>query len=280
VKFLAATILLVFAAATAHAQTSGAGAPEAEGGLPEASFSADFRKYTPPSNDFSPFYSWDATMRLDVTLVRRGRGAIDFGSAFQTVGTENLGPKISVGGTGYLLGLAYTYAIKPHVRIAAGFKHLSTHLTRDLDEKDAEVRARGGVVPKVDDPSEYNVFFFQLVRRFPSAPFKPEINAILMSPNFRLNGEWLGFVRPIYLESRWMLWEHRQTAIVAETQDEVGRNWLQAYSLWLELFRRGPDRGRFQVFVIASPGHGLQVSPIIGGLRNGIALGLRLRFRS
>jgi hypothetical protein len=273
-------MLLVFAAATAHAQTSGASAPEAEGGFPEASFSADLRKYTPPANDFSPFYSWDANMRLDVTLVRRGRGAIDFSSFFQTVGTENLGPKVSVGGTGYLLGLAYAHRLDANRRLSTGFKHLSTHLTRDLDEKDAEVRARGEVVPRVDDPSEYNVFFFQLARRFPSARFKPAFGVILLSPNFRLNGEWLGFVRPIYFDSRWMLWERRETAIVAETQHEAGRNWLQAYFLWLELFRRGQDRGRFQVFVMASPGHDLQVSPILGGLRNGIALGLRFRFRS
>lgn len=279
-RFIAATSLLVFVAAGAQAQTSAPEAPAARGGFSDASFSAAFRKYTPPANDFSPFYSWDAHMELDVTVFRRGRGAVNFMSLFQTIGTENLGQKVSVGGTGYLLGVGYSHAMTNHVRVSAGLKHLSTHLTRDLDEKDAEVRNRGMPIPKVDDPSEYNVFFFELFRRFSSSPFKPELDVIVESANFRFNGDWVGFVRPLYVDTRWMLWERQDKAIVLEIQHEFGRNWFNDYSLRLELFRHGQDQGRLQIFIIASPGHDLHVSPNIGGLRDGIAFGLRMRFQA
>jgi hypothetical protein len=279
-RHFAATVVLVLAAAAAQAQMSTPNAPADHGAFSGASFSAAFRKYTPPASDFSPFYSWDAHMQLDVTVFRPGRGAINFLGLFQTIGTENLGPKVSVGGTGYLLGLGYTHAVSNHVRLSAGLKHLSTHLTRDLDKKDADVRNRGMPVPKVDDPSEYNVFFFELFRRFAGSPLKPELDVIVESPNFRFNGDWLGFVRPLYLDTRWMLWERQDKVVVLETQHEFGRKWFNSYSLAVELFRRHEDQGRFQIFIIASPGHDLHVSPNIGGLRDGIAIGLRIRFQT
>jgi hypothetical protein len=277
---LVAIVLRVFAAAGAQAQTSDPSTPVAEGAFSDANFGAVFRKYAPPVNNFSPFYSWDAQMQLDVTIFRRGRDAIHFASLFQTVGTESLGPKVSVGGTGYLLELGYTHAIADHVCVSAGLKHLSTHLTRDLDRKDAEVRSRGKLVPKVDDPSEYNVLFFELFRQVTSWPFKPELDVIVESGNFRFNGDWLGFVRPLYLGTRWMLWERQDKAIVLETQTEFGRNWFSAYSLQAEFFRRQQNQGRFQIFIIVSPGDDLHVSPNIGGLRDGIAFGFRIRYQA
>src|SRR5213596_2753806 len=78
-----------------------------QGGFPDASFDAAFRKYTPPKNIFSPFYSWDAHMTLNLTVFRKGSGAVSFQGVFQSVGTENLGSRVSVGGTGYVLGLGY-----------------------------------------------------------------------------------------------------------------------------------------------------------------------------
>ena len=41
--------------------------------LPDASFEAMFRKYTPPTNEFSRLYSWDAFLALNLTVVRAGR---------------------------------------------------------------------------------------------------------------------------------------------------------------------------------------------------------------
>jgi len=278
-RLVAAPILVVFAAAGAQAQTTTPDPQDAQTWFSDASFAAGFQKYTPPANDFSPFYSWDADMQMDVAVFRRGRGAINFASLFQTIGTENLGSKVSVGGTGYLLELEYRHATGDHARVSAGFKHLSSHLTRDLDEKDAEVRSLGMPVPKVNDPSEYNVFFLEILRRFTSWTFEPELDVIVESGNFRLNGDWLGFVRPLYLDTRWMLWKGNHKAIVLETQHEFGKNWFDVYSVQLELFRRREDPGRFRIFIIVSPGDDLHVSPNIGGLRDGIAVGFRMRFQ-
>jgi hypothetical protein len=280
-RLIAATILFILASAGTHAQTSGPNATSPQGGwFSNAVFSAGFRKYTPPTNDFSPFYSWDAQMELNVAILQRGRGSLNFGSLFQTVGTENLGDKIGVGGTGYLLELAFRRSVSDRLRVSAGFKHVSTHLTRDLDQKDAEVRGRGMPIPQVEDPSEYNVFFFGLSRRFTSAPLKPELDVVVVSANFRLNGVWLGFVRPLYVGSRWMLREHRNTVIVFETQHEFGKDSFGAYSLRVELVRHGQEQGRFQFYILASPGHDVHVSPNIGGLRDGLAFGLRFRFQA
>jgi hypothetical protein len=58
---------------------------------------------------------------------RRAAGA-------ESVGTENLGSRIGVGGTGYILGLGYTRSVSRQLKISAGIQHLSTHLTRDLDQ--------------------------------------------------------------------------------------------------------------------------------------------------
>src|SRR5205809_5164167 len=94
--------LCLFYSTAVEAQTPRASTSDAASArvLPEASFDATFRKYTPPPNVFSPFYSWDAHLALNLTVVRHGSSAMNISTMFQTVGTRNLGSKVSVGGTG------------------------------------------------------------------------------------------------------------------------------------------------------------------------------------
>jgi hypothetical protein len=263
-----------------EAQAPGNAANETQGGFPDASFDATFRKYTPPGNIFSPFYSWDAHMALGVTVFRKGSGAVDFSGVFQTIGTENLGSKVSVGGTGYLLGLGYVHTYSADFKLSAGITHLSSHLTRDLDEKLEEERDRGATIPVVTDPDEYNVLFFKGYRKLSARPFTPELVVVVAPIGFRFNGSPRLHIRPVYLGTRLTLWQGNQKSIVAETQHEIGENPLNNFSLLFELYARNQPEGRFQLFVSASPGHGLHVSPNIGGLRDGIAFGIRMHFRA
>lgn len=130
-----------------------------EGLFPGASLDAEFRKYTPPRNAFSPYYSWDGHLAMDVTIVRQGRSALAFSSMFQTVGTANINKRVGVGGTGYLLGLRYVHTRSKVFQLSSGLSHFSSHLTRDLDDKTDQERANGAPIPRVDDPSEYNVLY-------------------------------------------------------------------------------------------------------------------------
>ena len=75
-------------AVEAQARGSSANETQGQGGFPDASFGAMFRKYTPPKNTFSPFYAWDAHMALDLTVFRKGSGAVNFGGFVQTVGRD------------------------------------------------------------------------------------------------------------------------------------------------------------------------------------------------
>ncbi|HUQ71575.1 MAG TPA: hypothetical protein VM165_18750 [Planctomycetaceae bacterium] len=267
-------------AAPVHAQAGDAAVPST-GGLaifPDASFDAMFRKFAPPATDFSPVYSWDAHMGLDVTVLRTGPGAISFRSTFQSVGTENLDSQIGVGGTGYILGLAYVHTLSPDFRLSAGLVHLSSHLTRDLDDKLDEIREAGGSVPSVNDPSEYNVFFFAVYRQVSTWPFHPEFEIAIEPVNFRFNGSTPGTVRPVYMSSRWTMWRGTGKSIVAGTQHEIGVNPFNYFSLSFQLDGRSRPEGRLQFFVSASSGHGLHVSPNVGALRDGVALGIRMAF--
>ncbi len=248
--------------------------------LPDASFEAMFRKYTPPTNEFSRLYSWDADMTLRVTVVRVGSGSVNFRSTFQTVGTENLGSQVSVGGTGYLLGLGYVHTHSTNFTLSTGITHLSSHLTRDLDEKLEEIRGPGGTVPVVADPSEYNVVYFGAYRKLSTWPFTPELEMVVEPVNFRFDGSPAGYLRPVYLGARATLWRGNRKAIVARTQHEIGENPFNYYSLLFELHGGSQAEGRFQIFVGASPGNHLHVSPNIGALRDGIAVGIRLVFRT
>jgi hypothetical protein len=278
--FFWALCLCVPATVAAQARGDSASDPQGQGGFPDASFEAAFRKYTPPKNVFSPFYSWDADMTLSLTVVRKGSGAVSFQGLFQSVGTENLGSRVSVGGTGYVLGLSYLHTYSADFKLSAGIAHLSSHLTRDLDDKLDEETVKGAAIPLVDDPSEYNVFFFKAYRKFPAFRFTPEVELAVEPINFNFNGGQRDYVRPVYLATRSTLWQGNQKSIVAETQHEIGKNSFNNFSLSFELFARNQPEGRFQIFVSASPGHNLHVSPNIGGLRDGIAFGIRMHFRA
>ena len=274
--------LFLFVPTAVQAQAGGNSAVDAQGqgGLPDASFDAAFRRYTPPKNIFSPFYAWDAHMALNLTVIRKGSGAVSFQGIFQSVGTENLGSKVSVGGTGYVLGLGYVHTYSADFKLSAGIAHLSSHLTRDLDDKLDEETGKGAAIPIVDDPPEYNVFFFKAYRKFSALPFTPEVEMAVEPINFNFNGGQRDYVRPVYLATRSTLWQGNEKSIVAETQHEIGKNPLNNFSLSFELLARNQPEGRFQIFVSASPGHNLHVSPNIGGLRDGVAFGIRMHFRA
>lgn len=275
-----ALCLLVPTAGGAQDRGDGASKTPGQGGFPDASFEAVFRKHTPPKNRFSPFYAWDAEMALRLTVFRKGSRAVSFAGIFQTVGTENLGSRVSVGGTGYLLSVGYVHTYSPDFRVSAGISHLSSHLTRDLDDKLDEERNRGATIPIVADPSEYNVFFFKGYRRFSGRPLTPEIELVLQPVNFHLNGSRAGDVRPVHAATRWTLWHSLQKSITAETQHEIGKNAFNIFSLSLGLYARDQPEGRLRIFVRASPGHSLHVSPTVGALRDGIAVGIRMHFRA
>jgi hypothetical protein len=275
-----ALFLCVSAVAEAQPSPDSGGEAGPQGGFPDASFDAAFEKYTPPRGPFSPFYSWDAEMALNVTLFRYGSGALNFGSLFQTVGTENVGSRVSVGGTGYILRLAYGHVYSDHFTMAAGLIHLSSHLTRDLDQKLKEETGRGNTIPIVDDPSEYNVPVVQGSWKFNAYPLTPELELAIEPINFRFKGGPARDVRPIYLHTRWALWRGDQKALIADTRHEIGTRPLNVLSVSLHLYARNQTEGRLQIFVRASPGHQLHVSPNLGGVRDGIAIGVRLTFRA
>jgi hypothetical protein len=264
------------------AQTRDASASDGtiQGTFPDASFDATFRKYTPPENVFSPFYSWDAHMALSLTTFRKGSNAVNIAGFFQSVGTENLGSRVSVGGTGYLLGFGYVHTYSERFKLSAGYKHFSSHLTRDLDDKLEEARNNGESIPEVDDPSEFNVIFVSGYWKLSAVPFAPEIEVVVQPINFKFNGSPADDIRPVYLGTRWTLWRGDQKSIVAETRQEFGENPLNNFTLSFGLFARDQPEGRLQIFVSASPGGNLHVSPNIGALRDGVAFGIRLHFRA
>jgi hypothetical protein len=272
------TCALVGGGGSAAAQTREAGRPGEPSVFPHASFEAMFRKFASPTTDFSRLYSWDAHMALDVTVLRLGRDAIRFRSTFQTVGTENVGEQISVGGTGYILGLGYTHAYSPEFSIGTGLLHLSSHLTRDLDAKLEEIRLEGGLVPDVIDPPEYNVVFFSAQRKLPTIRFAPELEIAIEPVNFRFNGGPAGEVRPVYIGSRSTLWRGTGKSLVARTQHEIGTNFFNYFSVVIQLDGTSQPEGRLQLFVGGSPGHQLHVSPNVGALRDGLAVGVRMAF--
>jgi hypothetical protein len=277
---LLGAFVLLQSATPVAAQTGNQSAATAEGiaVLPDASFEGMFRKFASPSTDFSRLYSWDAQMALGVSVLRKGRDALLFRSTFQSVGTENVGSQISVGGTGYILSLGYEHTHSPEVTLSAGLTHLSSHLTRDLDEKLEEIRREGGVVPDVVDPSEYNVVFFSARRTLSTWWFTPVVEISIQPVNFRFNGQPAGSARPIYLASRSTLWRGIGTSIVATTQHEIGPNAFNYFAVAFQLDGRSRPEGRLQVFVGGSPGGGLHVSPNVGALRDGFALGIRMAF--
>lgn len=245
--------------------------------LTDAQFSISFRKYTPPANDFSPFYSWDGEMALSFTAVRHRSDAVGASALIQTVGTRNVGSRVSVGATGYNLGFEYVHAIR-HVKLAAGYRHLSSHLTRDLTDKEEEVRQLGGRVPIVYDPPQFNIVYVSGSASLSQMPFTPEILLSVAPIAFRFNHSPTGNVRPIFASTEWSLWQRRDSGLLAGTQHEWGSNSFNRYSLVLDTMRRHRRRGRLQTIWSFAPGHELHVSPYIGAVMDGASLAVRLNF--
>jgi len=274
----AAGLLLLLVAASASGQE--AGREPAQGLLPDMAFETGFRKFALAKNTFSPYYSWDADMGVDLTVYRKGRGGLQFLSIFQTVGTSNLGAKIGVGGTGYVIRVAYVRRMSDGLDVSAGITHLSSHFTRDLDAKTDERRAAGEAVPDVEDLQEYNAVFVRALARFRQVRFQPEVEAILQPINLRLDGHLAKYVRPLYVKTRLVLGHPRGTTVVLETRHEVGRRPFNWFLLGWEPLARAGARDRLQVYLAGSPGHRMHSSPNVGALRDGISLGIRMRFRS
>ena len=271
---LAALAVCTLSAARVRAQPL-----EPDGFLPDARFEASFLKYTPPSDPFSRLNSWDAHMALDLTIVREGSDGVVFHSVLQTAGTENLGSKVSVGGTAYLLGVEYRRTYSQHLTITAGLSHLSSHLTRDLDAKLDEIRRGGGTIPAVDDPDQSNVLFVGGEGRWRNTRLQPQVTLLLIPVHFTFNGGDAGRLRPLHIRTEWLLRETARARFVAATRHEFGPNPLNEFSLRLGLVRRN-DEERLWLFISAAPGNDLHVSPIVGGVRDGVAAGFLLRFSS
>lgn len=280
VSVLVAAFLLSW---PARARGQGPEAPVGEGrpqgGLADAVFEASFQKFMPPETIYSPYYSWDAAMGLDLTVFRKGSSAFGFTGVVQTAGTENLGTKVGVGGTGYVLRFEYERALSRGRTVAAGVSHLSSHLTRDLDDKTDERRREGARIPEVVDPDEYNAVFVRGVATMSRWPLGPEIEIVLQPLNFRFDFGRARYVRPVYVRGRWVLWRGVRRLMAMETQHEIGRRPFHHLAVSLELCAKKQSRGRFQVFASVCPGSSLHTSPYIGGLRGGMAVGFRMRFR-
>jgi hypothetical protein len=248
--------------------------------FPDAAVELLLRKHAPPANQFSPFYAWDAHMAVRLTLIRAGANALDLSGAVQSVGTESFGSRVSVGGVGYLFGLSLVHTRSADLKVSAGVAHLSSHLTRDLDEKLELERQENTTVPDVIDPSEYDVVFVKVARRFPAWRLTPEVEVAFHPINIRLGRGLRDSVRPVYVRTRGTLWHDGGLAMVAESQHELGRNAFHRVLLALELRPDASPRREFHVFVTAAPGRQLHVSPNIGGLRDGLAFGLRISLRT
>ena len=253
VALLAALCLGVPAAVGAQAAAPPASDPQGQGAFPDASFDASFRQYVPLDNLYSPYYLWDANMALAVTVYRKGRGAVDFGAVFQTAGTENLGTQVGVGGTGYILRAGYVRRVSRTLSLSAGIAHLSSHLTRDLDDKTDEQRREGAVIPDVQDPDEYNVAYLGARLVFERWPLEPELEVVFEPVNFRFDLGHAPYARPLYLGTRSTLWRRGRKTVALETQHEIGNNAFNYFCLLLELFPKGQRDGRFQLFVAGSP---------------------------
>jgi hypothetical protein len=273
---VAAILLASPAVSVAHAQES---QPEEKtsGVLTDAQFSISFRKYTPPADEFSPFYSWDAEMALDFAAVRHGADAVDASALIQTVGTGNVGSKVSVGATGYVLGFEYVHTIR-RTKLAAGYRHLSSHLTRDLTDKEEEVRQLGGSVPAVYDPSQFNIVYVSGSTTLSLVPFTPEILVSVAPVAFRFNNSPTGNVRRVSASTEWALWQGRDNGLAVATEHEWGSNSFNRYSLEFDMMREHRRKGRFQTILSITPGHELHVSPYIGAVMDGVALEVQLNF--
>jgi hypothetical protein len=277
VGIVAAILLASPAAGIVRAQEPQPSETTSASVLTDAQFSISFRKYTPPTNDFSPFYSWDAEMALGFTAVRHGSEAVDASALIQTVGTRNVRSRVSVGATGYNLGFEYVHTIR-RAKLATGYRHLSSHLTRDLTEKEEEVRQLGGNVPTVYDPSQFNIVYVSGSTTLAQLPLTPEILVAIAPIAFRFNHSPTGNVRRVFAATEWSLWQGRDSGVAVGTQHEWGSNSFNRYSLEFDTMRRNRRRGRLQTIFSIAPGHQLHVSPHLGAVMDGASLAVRLNF--
>jgi hypothetical protein len=275
--FIVCTMFLLGAVSpkAALAQAGRPAAAHSQGVLPDARFHVAFRKHAPTDRTFDPFYSWDGSVELDATAFRKGVHGVHAATIVQTVGTENLGRQVSVGATGYVLGFGYVNTSFP-VLLSVSFRHLSSHLTQDLDRKEEEVTRRGGRLPAVADPSDLNVVYVKAAGTLSRVPLTPHVSVVLAPISFRFSGGEAGQIRPLFVETSWPLVRWRGSALVAETQHEVGPNAFDTYLLGLHLARRDQSRGRIQIFFSVSPGDGFHISPHAGGVVDGVAVGVRV----
>lgn len=220
-------------------------------------------------------------MAFDVLVHRLGQGAVVFRGDVQSVGTKNFGSRIGVGGAGYLMRIGYQRPLSPVTSVEAGLAHLSSHLTRDLDEKTLGERDLGHTIPAVADPSEFNVIYLEARRRLSSSRrLAPEIRVGVAPVNLRLDGRLRGGLRrPLYGATRWWLWRGRGRALTVRTEHEVGRGPINRFTVVYE--RRGVESGgRLQLFAGFTPGRGMHVSPDLGGVRDGLTAGIRVAVES
>ena len=273
----AAALLLIAQPTSANAQNPPVAAVKAQGALPDAVFSVMFRKLEPGGDDFAPFSSWDAFLGLETTAFRAGARTVDVDTIIQTIGTESFGTRVGVAVTGYFLGIRYTHTL-PGMTMSTGFRHLSSHPARDLDDKEDEVRAEGGTIPRVEDPTQYNVLFVKTSGTVRWLPLAPHVMTIVTPVDFNFHGDWAVHGRPLYVELRWPLWRDSNTALVFDMQQEIGKNAFDSYSVELELLRTKQAQGRLGVIFTVSPGHDFHVSPHVGAVMDGLSLGARVTF--
>src|SRR5262249_27476518 len=155
----------------------------------------------------------------------------------QTVGTGNVGSRVSVGATGYNLGFEYVHTLR-RAKLTTGYRHLSSHLTRDLTDKEEEIKQLGGSVPTVYDPSQFNVVYVGASTTFVQLPFRPEIQVAVAPFAFRFNHSPTGNVRRIFAATEWSLWQGGDSGLAVGTQHEWGSNSFNRYSLEFDTMRR------------------------------------------
>ena len=133
-------------------------------------------------------------------------------------------------------------------------------------------------MPAVDDPAEYNIVYLKAAGTLFRIPFAPEIVLFVTPIAFRFNGGSPGNVKRVYAETLWRLWRGRARALTLETQHEWGSNSFNRFSLQFDLVRANGRTARFQMFLSAAPGDELHVSPVVGAIMDGVAVGFRLNF--
>ena len=271
--FVFIVVFSVFVSSVFSQSNSGA---KSSGMFPEAQFEGSFQKYL--SRDiFSPFFSWNGSMGIDINVYQKGNNSIYFKSDFQTVGAQKTESKINVAGTSYILEGRHRYQFSENSYIGAGITHLSSHLTQDLEIIVLDQTRKGAIIPDIDS-SDLNVIFFEGRKQFVSLLLQPDIRVRLQPVGFRFRGGGYKYERPVFVETAITPWRGNEKRFVVATQHEWGDNYFNDYSLRLELFSRGDKEGRFQIFTAYSPGAKLHVSPNAGWHRDGVRAGIKLVF--